>query len=117
MSSYQKEINNQMADLEPIFAAMSDRFQAGKAEGVDLKVQFNLTGEGGGQWYASIADGKLGVSKGVLESPAATLTMDADDFAEMSNGGLNPMMAFMSGKIKVDGDLNSIMKFQTLVGL
>jgi putative sterol carrier protein len=43
--------------------------------------------------------------------------MDADDFAEMSNGGLNPMMAFMSGKIKVDGDLNSIMKFQTLVGL
>jgi putative sterol carrier protein len=43
--------------------------------------------------------------------------MDADDFAKMSSGDINPMMAFMSGKIKVDGDLNSVMKFQTLVGL
>jgi putative sterol carrier protein len=43
--------------------------------------------------------------------------MDADDFEAMSTGDLNPMMAFMSGKIKVDGDLNAVMKFQSLVGL
>ena len=34
----------------------------------------------------------------------------------MSGGTLNPMMAFMTGKVKVDGDLNTVMKFQSLVG-
>lgn len=106
-----------MANLESIFAAMSERFQAGKAEGENFTVQFNLTGDGGGQWYAGITGGKLDVNKGSVDGPAATLTMDADDFAQMSNGELNPMMAFMSGKIKVDGDLNTVMKFQNLVGL
>ncbi len=35
---------------------------------------------------------------------------------QCQKGTLNPMMAFMSGKIKVDGDLNAVMKFQSLVG-
>jgi putative sterol carrier protein len=42
--------------------------------------------------------------------------MSAEDFQAMSSGSLNPMMAFMTGKIKVDGDLNTVMKFQSLVG-
>lgn len=106
-----------MANLEPIFAAMSERFQSSKAQGENFSVQFNLTGDGGGQWHAGIHDGQIDVNKGAMEGAAATLTMDADDFAAMSEGNLNPMMAFMSGKIKVDGDLNSVMKFQNLVGL
>jgi putative sterol carrier protein len=55
--------------------------------------------------------------EGSIANPSATLAMDADDFEAMSTGDLNPMMAFMSGKIKVDGDLNAVMKFQSLVGL
>lgn len=106
-----------MADLQPIFDSMTERFQADKAGDLDMTVQFELSGDGGGQWYASIKDGSMTVDKGSIDSPSATLKMDADDFAQMSRGDLNPMMAFMSGKIKVDGDLNSVMKFQTLVGL
>lgn len=106
-----------MADLQPIFDSMTDRFQADKAGDLDMTVQFELSGDGGGQWYASIKDGSMSVDSGVVDSPSATLKMDADDFAQMSRGDLNPMMAFMSGKIKVDGDLNSVMKFQSLVGL
>lgn len=106
-----------MTDLQPIFNAMGDRFQVDKAGDLDLTVQFELSGDGGGQWYASIKDGALDVEKGTVADPQATLKMDAEDFAKMSSGDLNPMMAFMSGKIKVDGDLNSVMKFQSLVGL
>jgi putative sterol carrier protein len=43
--------------------------------------------------------------------------MDSDDYVKMMSGELNPMMAFMSGKVKVDGDLNSVMKMQSLFGM
>jgi putative sterol carrier protein len=106
-----------MADLDSIFANMGERFQADKAGDLDLTILFNLSGDGGGQWVATISDGKLEYTKGDVDSPSATLSMDADEFEAMSKGDLNPMMAFMSGKIKVDGDLNAVMKFQSLVGL
>ncbi len=106
-----------MADLNTIFANMDQNFDEEKAGDLNLTIAFDLSGEGGGQWYATIADGQLDTGQGSVDNPSATLSMDADDFAAMSKGDLNPMMAFMSGKIKVDGDLNSVMKFQSLVGL
>lgn len=106
-----------MANIAEIFENMPNRFQADKAKGVAMTVEFDLTGDGGGQWYAVIEDGNLAVEEGAADSPSATIRMDADDFKKMSSGELNAMMAFMSGKIKVEGDLNSVMKFQSLVGL
>ena len=106
-----------MADLNSIFANMGQNFDASKAGDINLTILFDLSGDGGGQWHATIADGTLDTGEGSIENPSATLSMDADDFAAMSKGDLNPMMAFMSGKIKVDGDLNAVMKFQSLVGL
>lgn len=106
-----------MADLNNIFANMSQSFDASKAGDLNLIILFDLSGDGGGQWHATIADGVLDYGEGIIANPSATLSMDADDFEAMSNGDLNPMMAFMSGKIKVDGDLNAVMKFQSLVGL
>ena len=106
-----------MSDLNSIFANMGQNFDADKAGDINLTILFDLSGDDGGQWHASIADGTLDTGEGSIANPSATLSMDADDFAAMSKGDLNPMMAFMSGKIKVDGDLNAVMKFQSLVGL
>lgn len=106
-----------MADLGPIFSQMTQNFDVSKAGDLDLSILFDLSGDGGGTWNAKIADGTFNVTEGGVDNPTATLSMDADDFASMSKGDLNPMMAFMSGKIKVDGDLNAVMKFQSLVGL
>ena len=106
-----------MADLNSIFANMGQSFDASKAGDTNITILFDLTGDGGGQWHATIADGALDYGEGDVDSPSATLSMDADDFAAMAKGDLNAMTAFMSGKIKVDGDLNAVMKFQSLVGL
>ncbi len=106
-----------MADLAAIFNGMKSNFNVEKASGVNSTVQFDLTGDGGGQWYATIANGSMDVQQGKAEGAAATISMDADDFAKMSKGELNAMMAFMSGKIKVQGDLNTVMQFQSLVGM
>ncbi len=100
-----------------IFNNMPERFQADKAVGTNMGILFDLGGENGGQYFVDISNGELNVSQGApAAAPSATVKMSADDFKAMSSGSLNPMMAFMTGKIKVDGDLNSVMKFQSLVG-
>ena len=105
-----------MTDLALLFNSMPERFQPDKAAGTNMSLLFDLAGDGGGQWNVQIADSKLEVHEGVSANPTATIKMSAEDFQAMSTGKLNPMMAFMSGKVKVEGDLNSVMKFQSLVG-
>jgi putative sterol carrier protein len=105
-----------MTAISDLFNSMPGRLDPAKAAGIDMSLLFDLTGDGGGQWNVHIADGKLNVSEGAAASPTATVKMDAADFQAMSSGSLNPMMAFMTGKVKVEGDLNSVMKFQSLVG-
>ncbi|HSM55291.1 MAG TPA: SCP2 sterol-binding domain-containing protein [Candidatus Sulfomarinibacteraceae bacterium] len=105
-----------MASVTDIFERMPEMFNAAKAGGFDATVQFDLGGDNGGQWYVVIADGNVAVEKGQADEPSATIRMDAGDFTQMMSGKLDPMNAFMMGKVKVEGDLNTVMKFQTLFG-
>lgn len=49
------------------------------------------------------------------EDAACTISTDADTFMQLKNGELNPMMAVMSGKVKIKGDMGLAMKLQSLV--
>jgi len=81
--------------------------------------QFNITGEGGGEWNLDLTKGKTGAftNKGKHASPGATITVSAEDWLGMLNGSLNPMQAFMSGKIKIDGDMTLAMSLQQVMNL
>lgn len=46
---------------------------------------------------------------------ACTIIMDPDTFLQLKSGDLNPMMAVMSGKIKIKGDMGLAMKLQSLI--
>ncbi len=107
----------QISSANQAFALMGDRFDAGKAAGVKGSIQFNLTGEGGGQWVTHIADGACTVEPGATDAPTTTLTMSAEDFVGLVNGNVNAMAAFMQGKIKLQGDMGLAMKFQTIFGI
>ena len=100
-----------------IFAKIPENFNAEKAAGVNMTLVFSLSGANGGDWTIKIADGNVDVNEGKADSPSATINMDGDDYVKMMSGELNPMMAFMSGKVKVDGDLNSVMKMQSIFGM
>lgn len=97
-----------------IFANMNSRFNADSAGDMNATVMFELTGENGGTWHVTIADGECTVHEGSADSAKATIIMDAGDYVAMTTGELNAMAAFMSGKIKVEGDLNTVMKFQSI---
>jgi len=103
-----------MTSVSKIFENMPDAFNAEKAGDLDATVQFDLTGEGGGKWYVIVANGECEVEEGEYESPTATIRMEASDYAALIAGDLNAMSAFMEQKIRVEGDLNTVMKFQNL---
>jgi putative sterol carrier protein len=97
-----------------IFAEMPKNINADAAKGMNSTIQFNLAGDNGGQWYVNIKDGKAEVQEGTAPSPNMTLSMSAQDYVDMIMGKLNGQMAFMSGKLKISGDMGLAMKMQSL---
>jgi putative sterol carrier protein len=97
-----------------IFAGMAQAFRADKAGATRAVFQFNLSGEGGGNWNVSVADGACKVAEGKVNKADVTIAMAANDFAKMIAGELQPVAAFMQGKIKLQGDMALAMKLQEL---
>ncbi|MEQ8677953.1 MAG: SCP2 sterol-binding domain-containing protein [Aggregatilineales bacterium] len=87
-------------------------FDASKAQGVNATLQFDLSGDEGGQFYLTIDDGTITKVDGVATDPNMTLKASAEDYYAVATGKLNPMQAFMSGKIKIQGDMSMAMKMQ-----
>jgi putative sterol carrier protein len=77
--------------------------------------QFNLNGDDGANYYLAVTDKGAEVVEGTNESAGVTITMDASDFKALADGSLNPMSAFMSGKLSVAGDMSLALKLQTLI--
>ncbi len=100
--------------VKEIFSQMPANLNADAAKGMNSTIQFNLSGDGGGNYYVSIKDGACTVSEGSAPSPNMTMTMAASDYVDMIAGKLNGQMAFMSGKLKIAGDMGLAMKMQTL---
>jgi putative sterol carrier protein len=101
---------------QEVFDAIPGRVSPETLKGVNAKVLFDLSGEGGGQWVLDIADGVVSAATGSTPNPNVTLATSASDYLAIVNGELNPMNAFMQGKIKVKGDMALMLKLQSLLG-
>lgn len=103
--------------IAEIFNTMRDRLAANSAKISTFKgtYQFDLGGEGGGTYHASFENGSYDIGEGAIENPGCTVTMSAADFQAMVAGKLNPTAAFMSGKLKIKGDMGLAMKLQQLI--
>lgn len=102
-------------EVAKVFPTMVERFDPKKAEGINAAIQFDLTGDNGGMYWLRIADSAAQTGEGAVENPKMTLRASADDFYSMMNGGLNPMQAFMTGKIKIQGDTSLALKLMPLI--
>mgnify|MGYP002781103732 CR=1 FL=1 len=93
---------------------MKGRFNAGAASGLSAVYQVNLSGPESSSHFLEIKDGGLTTGEGTHDSPNITINMASNDFIAMTNGQLNPTMAYMSGKLKISGDMGLAMKMQSL---
>ena len=64
--------------------------------------------------YHVVRNGTMAVHDGQAESPDVVVKVSDDNLVKLFRGDLNPMTAFMSGKVKVSGDMTLA---QRLVGL
>lgn len=103
-----------MTDFNELMKNLPKMVDAEEAKGLNGKVQFSLSGAGGGEWGVVLDDGKVSVSEGTMAQPQLTVKTSSENAEKLLNGKLDPMMAFMTGKIKIAGDIALGMK---LIGL
>lgn len=83
---------------------------SGGASGFTKKVKFDF-----GDIGKLFIDGANGTASNDDGEADATVKVDWDDFKKISQGEMDPTMAFMQGKLKVDGDMSVAMQLQNLM--
>jgi putative sterol carrier protein len=106
-----------MPTVKESFDAMSSRFRADKATGTSAVIQYDVSGDGGGTWNAVIKDGACTVTPGTAATPNLTLQIAAPDWLDMLSGKQSGQMLFMSGKLKVKGDMGLAMKLGSMFSM
>ncbi len=101
--------------LGEIFRRMEEHFKPGS--GQDAVIHWRITGgpDGGeDQWEVVIADGRCTSSTELKAEPRATLKIDGVPFLKLVTGNANGPMLFMSGKLKIEGDLMFAAQIQSM---
>jgi putative sterol carrier protein len=82
----------------------------GQGEGHDRELQVRI--DGSGTWHVDVDDGKVTVTR-TAATPTAR-SRPPGDVQKIANREQNPTAAYMSGKLKVKGDMGQAMKLQKL---
>ncbi|MDY6825286.1 MAG: SDR family NAD(P)-dependent oxidoreductase [Thermodesulfobacteriota bacterium] len=96
---------------QAIFDMMPDAFKPDAAAGVDVVFQYSLSGPNGGHWVVTVKDQTCKVETGKADKATCTIKMTDDNFIKLVTGKLNPMKAFSSGDLVIEGD---VMKSQLI---
>lgn len=102
--------------FEEILATVREKSKEIDAAKTDfLAVQVNLTGENGGVFYVEIKGGKVSVEPYEYNDRSCAITMAPENFMKFIDGKLDPVLAFTTGKLKVEGDVGKALEFSKLV--
>ena len=94
------------------FEGLESRVDESKLAGVNNSYLFDIEGEG--QWLVDVKDGKLTVAEGGGGDADVTLTTNGETFGKIASGEQNATTAYMTGKLKIKGDMGAAMKLQKI---
>ncbi|HMH41216.1 MAG TPA: SCP2 sterol-binding domain-containing protein [Gaiellaceae bacterium] len=100
-----------MTAVKEFFDNLESRADASKTSGMTNSYLFDI--EGAGKWTVKVEDGKVNVTEGGEDADAVITASDAT-FQKIISGEQNPTSAYMTGKLKVKGDMGAAMKLQKL---
>lgn len=105
-----------MPTSKEIITGMPDHIRPEVLKGLHTKFHFDISGEGGGQFTVTIAEGKCEVAEGLTGEPTCKVSASNDTFTGLVDGSVNGPMAVMMGKVKVS-NIPEMMKFAKLFGM
>jgi putative sterol carrier protein len=97
--------------VQDFFTNLPLRADASKTAGMTNSYFFDI--EGAGQWTVDVDDGSVTVSEGGGDADV-TIATSQETFEKIIAGEQNPTSAYMTGKLKVKGDMGAAMKLQKL---
>jgi putative sterol carrier protein len=96
---------------QEFFANLASRADSSKTAGMTNSYLFDI--EGAGQWKVDVDDGAITVAEGGGDADV-TITTSQETFEKIVAGEQNPTSAYMTGKLKIKGDMGAAMKLQKL---
>jgi putative sterol carrier protein len=100
-----------VADVKEFFESLPSRADASKTAGMSNSYVFDI--QGAGQWKVDVTDGNVSVAEGGGDADC-TITTSQETFEKIISGEQNATSAYMTGKLKIKGDMGAAMKLQKL---
>jgi putative sterol carrier protein len=97
--------------VKDFFANLESQADATKTAGMSNSYVFDI--DGAGQWKVDVDDGKVTVTEGAGDADV-TISTSQETFEKIVAGDVNPTSAYMTGKLKIKGDMGAAMKLQKL---
>ncbi len=88
---------------------------AAKIQGINAVYEFNVTGDTTEVWTLDLTAPGGAISSGSSGKANCTVTIAVGDLSDIVEKKLNPQMAFMTGKLKVSGDMGLALKLGTVL--
>lgn len=101
-----------MSDIDQTLQSMQARFNPEAATGLDLTFQFDITDAN--SYYLVVREGNCELKPGRQEDADVTLIMDKETIKGVLSGELSGMQAFMSGRLRTEGNMMLAMKLNEL---
>lgn len=96
---------------QEFFDELPRRVDPARLAGISSTYVFDVTGTG--TWTVAIADGAITVTEGTHDADATVIASEKT-FLKLVSGESNPTTAYLTGKIKVRGDMGAVLKLQGL---
>ena len=102
--------------FEELVGKVREKAQQADVSAVDfLAVQVNITGKTPGVFYVEVKDHKVSVEPYEYHDRNCAVTMSMTNFVKLMEKKLDPVVAFTTGKLKVEGDIGKAVEFAKLV--
>lgn len=89
-------------------------FISENAKNIRANIQIIATGSEGGEWGIHIIDQTCRIEEGQIDNPDFSLIATADDILKIFLGELDPLRAYMQGKIQLKGRIKHAMKLMDI---